>query len=487
VGSDWASTIHAMALDDVDNSPHEIQFRWRAFRKFSDTGWLRLRPLTVLIGPNNSGKSSLLAPFLLLKQTRQARDRDRQLITRGDLLNVGNFADLIYEGAEDRRLILGLRFRPVVESADLKPLQLDQNLIATCTLTFRPGEDEDAVLQRFTLSDVSDAPVITRTRFDHGGYSLETKLVGERALLQGSSLSAETAAAVRPIEEAVRDGRPNHFLFSGVPVLIAVVSALEERPDDPDVRAQVATFTSSAVRYAQVLNVVEERIGTFLDHLNYIGPLREHPQRLYELSSEMPANVHKTGKFAPEILFRNPELVKRVDGWLDRFSFDYKVSFKKGQENSFALVFRRSKGRDINFADAGFGLSQLLPLVVQGLSSPTGLIVAEQPEIHLNPRLQGLLADLFVDFASSGGGAVIETHSEHLLLRLRRLIAEGVIAPEKVGLYFVEGTERHGVTEVRISQDGGVERDQWPRGFFEDALRESLGLANAVARKTAAT
>ena len=94
--------------------------------------------------------------------------------------------------------------------------------------------------------------------------------------------------------------------------------------------------------------------------------------------------------------------------------------------------------------------------------------------------MQGTLADLFVDIANAGQRVVIETHSEHLLLRLRRLVAEGQITPEQVALYFVEREdEDRRFARFSIESNGHIPREEWPKEFFHDALRESLALASA--------
>jgi predicted ATPase len=138
-----------------------------------------------------------------------------------------------------------------------------------------------------------------------------------------------------------------------------------------------------------------------------------------------------------------------------------------------------------NYADTGFGVSQVLPLIVQGLyGDEDTMLIAEQPEIHLNPKLQALLADLFCDFASRKVNVLVETHSEHLLLRLRRLIAEGSIKSNQVALYYVErDKDKSLIREIPIKDNGHVEIKEWPRGFFQDSLRESIGLASAQSKK----
>jgi predicted ATPase len=94
------------------------------------------------------------------------------------------------------------------------------------------------------------------------------------------------------------------------------------------------------------------------------------------------------------------------------------------------------------------------------------LTIAEQPEIHLNPRLQYVLADLFVEMANSDHRVIVETHSEHLLFRLRRLVADGKIDHKRVAIYFVE----------KVNGVSGIRRvDLLGNGHVCPGRRDSLG------------
>jgi predicted ATPase len=133
----------------------------------------------------------------------------------------------------------------------------------------------------------------------------------------------------------------------------------------------------------------------------------------------------------------------------------------------------------------GEGISQLLPIVAGVVATPAGeCLVVEQPEVHLHPAAQADLADLFVRNLRDGSARqfLIETHSEHLLLRLRRRVAEGDILPEDVMILLVERTRGSSrVRALELNETGHFE--SWPAGFFEEGYAEALGLAEAAAKR----
>lgn len=139
---------------------------------------------------------------------------------------------------------------------------------------------------------------------------------------------------------------------------------------------------------------------------------------------------------------------------------------------------------DVNIAAMGEGVSQLLPIVASAVTRWKGAcLIVEQPEIHLHPALQADLADLFIEYAQEENRQVIiETHSEHLVLRIRRRVAEGVLDPEKVAILFVnkKGPE----SEVRrLDMNGKGHFDDWPEGFFDEGYQEAMALAVASAKR----
>ena len=144
----------------------------------------------------------------------------------------------------------------------------------------------------------------------------------------------------------------------------------------------------------------------------------------------------------------------------------------------------------MNLPDVGFGISQVLPVLVQCFYAPEGsIILMEQPEIHLHPSAQSALADVMIDVINSRENGkdrniqlVIETHSEHFLRRLQRRIAEDSISQEKVSVYFANLTKTPATLEsLQIDKFGNIKN--WPENFFGDEMGDITAQAKAAMEK----
>jgi hypothetical protein len=134
------------------------------------------------------------------------------------------------------------------------------------------------------------------------------------------------------------------------------------------------------------------------------------------------------------------------------------------------------KKTSVSLRDVGVGISQVLPVLALAYGTAGKLIAIEQPEIHLHPALQAELGDLFIESALGfrKNTFILETHSEHLILRLMRRIREGKIKPDDVGVIFVEPLSKGSrFLELRIDEDGDF-IDEWPGGFFEESFHEKF-------------
>jgi predicted ATPase len=451
---------------------------WKNFRSLRDTGWVEIRPLTVVIGPNCGGKTSLLAPLLLLKQTQRASDPALALKTNGPFFDAGPFQDLVTNGQQGSGLTLSLRFHHDEPEKGKKLKPPPEYPPGAIELHFsKSREDEQPVLDTYVVRDVFGQVLLRRARNRRGSYGLV-----------GLDLSDTNPKHL----EALRRATPTRFLFTVEPTLGRIIKAdmrLRRKPGSPSgdrFRPKKLVLSESANTYFTIISMVTAHIVSLLSGIRFVGPLRTYPRRIYELSGERPDDVGTRGQFAPEMLFRDHggKLLSAVNAWIERFAFGLRFSCEAVSPGAFTLKVRDRKNRCHNFADTGFGLSQVLPLIVQSMKAQKDdILVAEQPEIHLNPRLQALLADLFCDVVKRGAGVLVETHSEHLLLRLRRLVAEGVVQASNVSIVYAEKQPRGAtVRQIPISNNGHIPSSDWPHGFFEDSLRDSLALASAQSR-----
>jgi predicted ATPase len=146
----------------------------------------------------------------------------------------------------------------------------------------------------------------------------------------------------------------------------------------------------------------------------------------------------------------------------------------KGSNRWQAHVRTQREGSDVLLTDVGFGVSQVLPVVTLLQYVPEGsTVILEQPEIHLHPLAQAGLADVLIQAATTRRvQVVIESHSEHLLLRLQRRIAENKISANDVKLYFCE-TPRGVSTLTQLELDLLGNISNWPKNFMGDAFGET--------------
>jgi predicted ATPase len=141
----------------------------------------------------------------------------------------------------------------------------------------------------------------------------------------------------------------------------------------------------------------------------------------------------------------------------------------------FALrLVDKDTGVNVSIQDVGFGISQVLPIIVQSMLSRNSTLLIEQPEIHIHPRLQAELGSLLAECIKPPfeNQFIIETHSEHLMLRLQKLIRKGKLKPEDISVIYVDrGTEGSKCLHLRLDEEGDF-IDEWPDGFFEEDFNE---------------
>jgi len=427
---------------------------------------LTLAPITGLFGTNSSGKTSILQFLLLLKQTKEATDRAISLELNGPYVQLGTMQDAIHRHDESLRLALTLTFSVAEELKVADPTGRRIKEIAS-------GRD---ITYQAEVSVYQMAPRSEALSYTVGGLTF--------ALARGEGEKREFDLKVVP-ERRFRfkrtRGRP--------PILPGPIKSYAF-PDQARTNFQNAAFLAD----------LEAAYEAAIERMFYLGPLRDYPQRDYLWARSRPTDVGRRGERAidailaateaSEFLYLDPERRKgrktfqqmvaywlRELGLIESFTVE---EIKQGTNRWQALVVTRPGGSKVLLTDVGFGVSQVLPVVTLLLYVPEGsTVILEQPEIHLHPLAQANLADVIIYAAQRRRVQVIvESHSEHLLLRLQRRIAEQQLSAKDVKVYFSDapnGVSR--LTELELDLFGNIQN--WPDKFMGDAFGETAAAERA--------
>ena len=447
----------------------------RNFKAWRDTGDVRLAPLTVIFGANSAGKSSLGHLLLALKQTALSTDRKRALHLGDDdsLIDLGTFADCLHGHELDRSLEFGLRWQlpKVMQVTD--PLQRE-----------RPYRGNSLKLEVKLTAGKQGQPEVQSLGyglFDADEVVLDARF--ERDQAKKLTLESDRYRFV------MADGRKWPL-------------------DEPDKFYRVSDVSMARFKNAGFLADFALATEMMLDSVTYLGPLRSHPRRIYPWSGETVPDVGQMGERTIAAILaaqadsrqlnRAPgrhlkSFAEFIAAWLQDLGVIHSFVVRpvaEGRKEYEVLVRTHARAPEVKITDVGFGISQVLPALVQAFYCPANSTVwMEQPEIHLHPQVQAELADVFISaIRSNEGGSprnvqlIVESHSEHFLNRLQRRVAEGVLTPDQIAVYFckVSGT-RAELEPLRVNMFGDVEN--WPPNFFGNEMEDLTARTVAAMRR----
>lgn len=450
---------------------------FQSFKSWRDTGQISLAPITAFFGTNSSGKSSLLQMLLVLKQTAASSDR-AQVLGLGDdrsLVELGTFQEVLFNHDLKARLQVEIAWDlpSPLEIAD--PTRKSAALFKDDHIEFSTAIDWQA-----NGEPGLGREVVREMKYDFSGE--------EFGLRREAGKAVEYELFVSPASQGFKFVRTQ-----GRPWKLPPPVKCYGFPDQVRAYYQNASFLSD----------FELQFEELFRRLFYLGPLREYPKRQYTWAGAQPVDVGQRGERVVDALLASREsgvklsrgkgkrrqtVEERVAEWLKELgliaSFQVRPITKGGR--LFQVWVRRDpKAAEVLITDVGFGVSQILPVITLCYYAPEGsTILLEQPEIHLHPRVQAGLADVLVDAMKTRDIQIIlESHSEHLLRRLQRRVAEEGIGPDQAALYFCsmeKGESR--LTSLDLDDYGNIRN--WPKDFFGDEFGEIAAMSQAaLARK----
>ena len=430
--------------------------RVKNFKSWKDSGEVKLAPLTGFFGTNSSGKSSLLQILLLLKQNvGHTRSREiREIIFWGNtnsLVNVGNFHEVIHGHNTEESLTLefGCKFKEPFKigvHGKTPNGQIGNVPVSIDNFTFNTVIDEvgiDLLIKEFCYRFEScEVPEVKWVR----GYLSHTDLSGQQ------------------MSEQIGGGNCYGGPHSGQP--------------------------------HRLLHPLSGAFENLFSHVYYLGPTRVDPQRHYNWHGGHPQHIRQWGNQTVDALLsarvrklktlhqeEEVPIEDRISYWLQEmelahsFTLDWKT---QGSTEYEVRIQKTSSSPPVTLVDMGYGLGQFLPVLVLCYYAPEGsTLILEQPGIHLHPKVQSQLADLLIEVVTERNLQIlVESHSEHLLNRLQRRVAEEKIAADQTALYFCQNDE--GVSNIdRLKMDEFGNITNWPENFFGDEMGDLFAMTKA--------
>ena len=569
------------------------------FKPFAVTQRLPIRPLTLIFGPNSSGKSSLIHGLILARHALESGELDVHRTTiGGEAVDLGGFRQYVHRRAALRRV----EWAAEIDAAQLQGrlVELLAPAIRIVTLVEIGMEHVERTTSRtvfdartgqFVVAEVptgelvpSGPPQVQRYEIIVDGNSILRMSRRRDGDLQLDQLDHQHPVFRGVIKAIVETATTTEGLtttdYEGVDEAITMLvpeitaqlgkflpSGLLRSERSPVIGEQPMLFPISrghrkedlaaAMRFFlprtldELIRGLNDAIGQELSRLGYLGPLRSYPPRHLAFAHHHDPNWFAGGGYAWDVVRRDENVRNAVNSWLKapgRLQTPYELIVRElvgidqleeplhkgiqeieigmtdegypgghyqGRETDpeppawgvldpeseaaklteiiraaeidklqeLILIVRRSN-TIVTHRDVGIGVSQVLPVLVAAYASQGSILAMEQPEIHLHPALQAELGDVFIESALGprGNTFILETHSEHLILRLLRRIRETTngelppdltpIHPEHVAvLYVLPDKDGAKVVEIPIRPDGEF-AERWPQGFFAERAKE---------------
>ncbi len=448
------------------------------FKRFESTNLDLSSKITVLVGPNSSGKSSLLKALLAMKQTASPSNENEVFATQGEYVDLGVYRDYVYNHEVDRKVVVGLSF---ASGSFLPALAVDNDSVIFKVTLGHDHVTEQARLMEIRLSDLNTGAEIFSIikKITRDSFTINVRPAIAEKFLRGSIPGNERDSLVAGWKKGIS---------------LRVDDKYQMRPGSA-AGPVAAGFGLKDYPIVVARNTIDSIFRSLDRSIFYIGPIRRSPSRSYartgHLLSVGPAGEHTTSvlanlkaRAAKERAAKpiQKERLQELQTWVSAIFPDKSVDATRVDE-LVKLMVRRGPRLGETISDVGFGISQALPILVQAAVMPNdSTLIIEQPELHLHPSAQTKLSEFIAEASKSGRRFIVETHSEHFVRGLQLAIsndrAKKRRAPrltvKDVKFFYVPAAPAE-PTEMKVNEWGEFVTE-WPKGFFDEAYRLAMHL-----------
>lgn len=452
------------------------------FKRFSDQSINMSSKITLLLGPNSSGKSSVIKALLGLKQTASPTNENEVFSAQGEYVDLGVYKDYVTDHDIKKKIRIALKIKENINPFG-RPTEQDLQI------EFCFGHD-------FATEQARLLEIYVRDQSNDGAtlISLIKKQTRDSYLLTTSeSLGNKFINDFLGTEESQKRTATLAAWTKGVSVQVGdrYQLTLENSKSKGENKDFFQNFPVSIL--TRLINSVLR--GLDRDFF-YTGPLRRSPSRSYGRTAHL-LSVGPAGEHTPSVLANlksraakerskerpQSKRLEQLNKWINAIFPGCTIESKAVEELVKLEIIRTDGGREV-ISDVGFGISQVLPILVQAAVMPTDTtLLIEQPELHLHPSAQTKLAEVIADASNSGRRFLIETHSEHFVRGLQLAVSNGTakkglianrLKPSDISFIYVP---RSPLTPYELCLDAwGDFSEPWPSGFFDEGYHAAIKL-----------
>lgn len=421
------------------------------FKSISRVENFDFRKFTLLAGINSSGKSSLIQALLLLKQTFESNSIDVLNFT-GDYIHANEPLDLIHNKDKSKRLhyVLSLEKREIENVDSYSQYIPNGELLNKLDITLDFSINKSFKLDSLQL-DLWYGEEGRKESFRV--YSPSTKDTHSVTFSKATMVNNNGVK-----DKNISTGYTLSYKYGFLPFY-------GERKDG---------FISLTI-----IKDISDTLETLFKRISYIGPQRVKPVLARTYSRLSYDNVGIDGEYSRFLINEHKneivegydqKLISLLTYWIvERMHLAQELSVERDANKRYRVIVRNESKVKVDLDQTGFGLSQILPIITQGLLTPkNGVLIVEDPDAHMHPSVQAELVIFFADLIAHGRKVIIETHSDHIVTRMRLLLVKHeFIQTGDVNVCFVSNQEGHSEYLSCALTEKGMFSEPLPAGFMD--------------------